>query len=434
MASPDATWGEFAHEMEQVVEAYSGLTAPPELTDYHNDNLYALRSLQRFAAGRPGERSFSDDFDVFAEDFLEIITPLVAAQSLTDEEKDLLLFAGLERIYVGLFGREAYDDDKAVQAVFDDLPQESREVLWNLECLPFMYFPGFQSSLVAGVPIGEETPAIASDRAALVALYVATDGPSWENSTNWLTDAPLGAWHGVTTNADGRVIYLRLTYNQLFGEIPEQLSTLSSLEWLDLGHNRLNGEIPPELASLSSLRALVLRDNKLSGGIPPEITNLSELEVLLLGGNMLSGEIPPEIGNLSELELLNLGGNMLSGEIPPEIANLTNLVNLDLAPNELTGEIPPWIGNLSNLDQLNLGGNQLSGQIPPEIGNLTRLTDLRLGPNQLSGDVPPELGNLVNLRYLQPFGNQLTGCYPENLRDALRNISAARTSGLIFCA
>ena len=36
-----------------------------------------------------------------------------------------------------------------------------------------------------------------SDRAVLVALYTATDGPRWANSDNWLSDAPIGEWFGV---------------------------------------------------------------------------------------------------------------------------------------------------------------------------------------------------------------------------------------------
>ena len=37
------------------------------------------------------------------------------------------------------------------------------------------------------------------DRAALVALYEATDGPNWVSNEGWLTDAPLGEWYGVDT-------------------------------------------------------------------------------------------------------------------------------------------------------------------------------------------------------------------------------------------
>ena len=39
---------------------------------------------------------------------------------------------------------------------------------------------------------------VATDRAALVALYDATGGEAWWRSTNWKTAAPLGEWYGVT--------------------------------------------------------------------------------------------------------------------------------------------------------------------------------------------------------------------------------------------
>ena len=37
-----------------------------------------------------------------------------------------------------------------------------------------------------------------TDRASLTALYNATDGPNWGDNTNWLTDAPLSEWAGVS--------------------------------------------------------------------------------------------------------------------------------------------------------------------------------------------------------------------------------------------
>ena len=46
----------------------------------------------------------------------------------------------------------------------------------------------------------------ASDRAVLVALYHSTGGANWEANANWLSDRPIGEWHGVTTNSNGRVI------------------------------------------------------------------------------------------------------------------------------------------------------------------------------------------------------------------------------------
>ena len=122
-----------------------------------------------------------------------------------------------------------------------------------------------------------------TDREALVALYNATDGENWAGSASWLSDAPLGRWKGVTTNVDGRVTKLELFFNNLSGEIPPELGSLSKFEALDLGFNALSGEIPAELGSLSNLESLVLNDNDLSGEIPAELGSLSNLRSLSLG-------------------------------------------------------------------------------------------------------------------------------------------------------
>ena len=51
-----------------------------------------------------------------------------------------------------------------------------------------------------------EITVVNPDRAALVALYNATDGPNWVDNTNWLTDAPLGGvvWGGYECCGPGR--------------------------------------------------------------------------------------------------------------------------------------------------------------------------------------------------------------------------------------
>ena len=228
----------------------------------------------------------------------------------------------------------------------------------------------------APVPADATAPPAASgsvetDREPLVALYNATDGGNWNESANWLSDAPLGEWEGVTTDGDGRVTKLGLIFNNLRGEIPAELGTLSKLEVLHLSQNRLSGEIPAELGSLSNLEVLNLGTNydDLSGEIPAELGSLSNLERLLLGGNDLSGEIPAELGSLSNLTWLSLRDNDLSGEIPAELGSLSNLVDLNLYNNALSGEIPAELGSLSNLTSLSLGGgyNDLSGCVPSSL-------------------------------------------------------------------
>ena len=107
-----------------------------------------------------------------------------------------------------------------------------------------------------------------TDRAALVALYNATDGENWNESDNWLSDAPLGEWAGVVTNDDGRVTRLAIWGRELSGEVPPELGGLSKLEVLALSANDLSGEIPAELGSLSNLEDLRLSGNDLSGCVP----------------------------------------------------------------------------------------------------------------------------------------------------------------------
>ena len=118
-------------------------------------------------------------------------------------------------------------------------------------------------------------------------------------TTNWLTDAPLGEWYGVTTNDTGRVTVLFLANNELSGEIPSELGNLTNLETLSLWDNELRGEIPVELGVLANLKVLYLNNNELSGEIPSGLGNLTNLTTLALPNNELSGEIPSELGNLT---------------------------------------------------------------------------------------------------------------------------------------
>ena len=207
-----------------------------------------------------------------------------------------------------------------------------------------------------------------TDREALIALFNATGGESWDSSGTWLGRTPIGQWSGVTTNGQGRVIRLELV--DLIGELPPELGNLSSLQWLNLGGNQLSGEIPPELGNLSSLQWLYLSDNRFSGGVPPELGNLKDLYSLYLDRNQLSGEIPPELGNLTSLQSLSISSNQLCGEIPSQLGDLANLQGLDLGGNQLSGEIPLELSSLRNLQWLRLNENELSGEIPPWLEDL----------------------------------------------------------------
>ena len=253
------------------------------------------------------------------------------------------------------------------------------------------------------------------DREALEALYNATSGANWTNKTNWLTNAPVGQWYGVTTDGSGRVTRLDLADNQLTGSIPDELGSLANLEVLDLNDNQLTGEIPTSLGSLANLQELHITRNQFTGTIPAELGSLTNLTILALGGNQLTGPVPTWLGGLTNLEEVYLWGNELTGQIPSQLASLTDLRELHLNSNQLTGPIPTWLGSLTNLRELDLGNNELTGTIPTELGSLTSLTVLALDRNQLTGPVPTWLGSLANLVELNLTRNQLTGTIPLEL-------------------
>ena len=256
------------------------------------------------------------------------------------------------------------------------------------------------------------------DWAALVALYNATDGAYWSTNTNWTsTTAALSTWHGVTTDSDGRVTQLSLSWNGLSGAIPAELGDLTSLQRLNLSQNGLTGTIPAALGDLTSLQHLNLYGNILSGAIPAALGDLANLEELHLEDNSLSGAIPPELGDLTNLEELYLWGNGLSGTIPAELGDLANLEELHLWGNGLSGAIPAALGDLANLEELHLDGNILSGAIPAALGNLANLEELHLWGNILSGAIPAALGDLASLQELSLYRNELSGAIPPELGD-----------------
>ncbi len=318
------------------------------------------------------------------------------------------------------------------------------------------------------------------DRVALMALYGETGGSAWINSDHWLTDAPLGSWHGVTADDEDRVTAIRLPNNNLTGRLPTEgmevldrltrlnlsgnhlagtvpagLGALTRLTELDLSHNLFSGPIPGSLGQLRKLRNLRLAHNRLTGRIDANLGELEQLVKLDLSTNRIEGPIPSELGLLSNLVELNLGTNgltaipgelgqleelvslrlefnVISGPIPAELGNLDNLEYLSLFANALTGPIPTELGQLKRLSTLNLDLNRLSGTIPVEFGQMSALRELLLDDNVLTGPIPAELGQLKRLSTLSLAGNLLTGAIPDELGEAagLSTLSLSGNGGL----
>lgn len=288
-----------------------------------------------------------------------------------------------------------------------------------------------------------------TDRDALVALYHATGGDHWTNNENWLSDAPIGTWYGVTTDESDRVIELILWFNNLSGTIPPELGDLTALTELRLNGNQLSGTIPSELGNLTALTALNLSDNQLSGTIPPELGNLFNLDALYLASNRLEGCQPAVWKYVVYNDLDQLGLPYCAAASPIFSAAAardrdalvalywaTDGDNWRNSDNWLT-EVPirMWHGVTTNesgrVIELDLWYNNLSGAISPKLGNLTNLRVLTLSSNELSGTLPSELGNLTNLFGLSLSGNQLSGCVPVAWRNVVE--TDLEEIGLPYC-
>ena len=260
--------------------------------------------------------------------------------------------------------------------------------------------------LACGRAGAQDGDGVANDRAALGALYEATRGDDWNDSGNWLTDRPLSQWHGVTTDAQGRVTELALV------------------------DNNLKGPLPDEIGELNRLTELVLIFNELSGEIPASLGELTELAFLDLQWNTLSGPVPPELGSLAKLRHVVLATNQLTGRIPAELANLPALRLLTLNNNDLTGPIPSALGDAPAIEILSLGGNSLSGDVPASLSNLDlRYLDLDFN-RDLSGPLPPGLEQLSALRHLSIHGTSVCVPTDSQYRRRLERLPRFDSSGI----
>ena len=105
--------------------------------------------------------------------------------------------------------------------------------------------------------------------------------------------------------------------NSLAGNVPSELSALSSLQDLVLFQNSLSGTIPGELFSLPMLNALDLEDNDFSGlAFPEEFFQAKDtLTIYQVSQNSLTGGIPADIGLVPKLRKLWIAENDISDSI-----------------------------------------------------------------------------------------------------------------------
>ncbi|KAK9999560.1 hypothetical protein SO802_019163 [Lithocarpus litseifolius] len=261
-----------------------------------------------------------------------------------------------------------------------------------------------------------------------------------------------------------RLTHLNLSGSSFTGEIPYEISQLSSLVSLDLSYNvelliktpvwkRVIGNLTQlreilldgtDMSSIapnssmmnlsSSFTTLSLHQCNLQGTLEINIFRLpciqtldlgynpnlevflpksnwssSSLKILSLSSTNFSGEFLNSIDSLKSLEYLNINNCNFTGAIPTSLGNLTQIIYLDLSYNNFRGLLPLSIFDLPNLSVLHLSYNQLVGPLPNHVSGLNLLIDLSLSSNFLNGTLPSWLFSLTSLESLTLDHNQFIG-------------------------
>ncbi|PWA55244.1 leucine-rich repeat protein [Artemisia annua] len=197
-----------------------------------------------------------------------------------------------------------------------------------------------------------------------------------------------GAFPADTLGRMVNLRVLRLSDNELTGQIPESLGRLRLLEELDLSHNQLRSHSDIHW-KLVSLQMFSVDLNSLNGTVPVSIGQLAKLKYLDISENSLEGVITEaHFANLSMLKYLFTSFNSVSLEYT---TTFQYVINMDLSSNNLVGEIPVELMSLSALLGLNLSNNHLNGSISYSIGNMKALTSLDFSRNQLTSPIPPSI-------------------------------------------
>ncbi|XP_060675427.1 receptor like protein 22-like isoform X2 [Ziziphus jujuba] len=230
-------------------------------------------------------------------------------------------------------------------------------------------------------------------------------------SHNLLTDVGKLPWKGLKL--------LDLRFNLIQGRLP---IPPPSTNIFFISNNQLTGEIPYSICSLTSLRFLDLSYNNLNGSIPLCVGNFSDiLSVMNLRMNMLDGMIPTTFakGN-NTLRNINLSGNRLEGPVPRSLLNCRNLEILDLGNNMINDTFPQWLESLPMLQVLVLRCNKFHGSIDTLSVirfPFPKLRIMDLSNNQLNGVLPRQ--------YFETFSAMLDG-HVDKLRYMGQNFYAGR--------
>jgi hypothetical protein len=141
---------------------------------------------------------------------------------------------------------------------------------------------------------------------SLRTFYLNAGGTQWTTKTGWqqfdITSLPawspcggplpqpLRPWLGISCNASGQIIELRLPNNNLRGTLQLPAPLNNTLTVIDVSQNQLEGALPT-FATFPQLTEFNAQSNRFTGVVPP-IRRQSAMQSFRIGGNRLHGPAP----------------------------------------------------------------------------------------------------------------------------------------------
>lgn len=299
----------------------------------------------------------------------------------------------------------------------------------------------------------------ATDSAALIALYKATNGKTWGkngpeegdgktwmggSSTGvqggriggsrvgeviidgipWKLTDPITKWGGVTTEVlDGqvRVTGLNLDFpSGMMGKgIPAQLFNLRQLKTLILNCALIeNSDLPTEIVLLKKLETLTLNTaTTINWEVPGTISmmeNLREINFIL---GSISVESMAKFYNLPKLEVLHVESGALKGAMLPGISKLKTLKSFVIRTSSNVTVLPEDIGNLPELIVFDIAGCKKVTTIPTTV-NWTNLESFVIA----STGVTMIPNNMREMTKLQIFDAEQRGIEGYNMDEVFTNM------------
>ncbi|XP_021834161.1 receptor-like protein 12 [Prunus avium] len=277
--------------------------------------------------------------------------------------------------------------------------------------------------------------------------------------------------------------YLDLSDNQIEGANPNSFARLCNLRTLQLQTNHLSGQLSKFVQLLprcaqNSLEELYLSENVLAGSLN-NLTSFSSLQFLDLHANQLSGKIPESIGQMSQLQYIDFSINSLKGVVSEtHFSKLSKLIFLDLSSNSLvlnfhsdwvppfqldyinlasckvgpvfpkwlqtqkhtskldisnagiSDILPSWFwSNFHNADVINLSQNLIRGIFTNLTVEFTYNLELHLSSNQIEGPFP---STLSQASYLDLSNNKISGSLSFLCESAYMNLAFLNLSSNNF--